>query len=135
MLRVQMQRQQEEHQRQLIELQAKHHKEILDKDMIYRKETSFLKSAFSKAAVWLPHFREMLRMENFCLKVGFNERQTAMLISGKSIFYEGELYSEEHKRKFKTEKEDFQVVKDQKDKSKLILCIEGKPIRVVQGTI
>lgn len=128
MLQAQIQRQQEEHQRQLIELQAKHHKEILDKDMIYRKETSLLKSVISKAAVWFPYLREMLRMENFCLKLGFNEKQTATLISSKPIFYEGELYSEEHKRKFKTENAGFQVVKDPKDKSKLVLCIEGKPI-------
>ena len=128
MLQAQIQRQQEEHQRQLIELEAKHHKEILDKDMIYRKETSLLKSVISKAAVWFPYLREMLRMENFCLKLGFNEKQTATLISGKPIFYEGELYSEEHKRKFKTGNAGFQVVKDPKDKSKLVLCIEGKPI-------
>ena len=96
--------------------------------MVYRKETSFLKSALSKAAVWFPYFREMLRMENFCLKVGLNERQTATFISGKSIFYEGELYSKEHTWKFKTEEAGSQVVKDPNDKSKLVLCIEGKSI-------
>lgn len=41
MLQAQIQRQQEEHQRQLIELQTKHHKEVLDKDMIYRKKRRF----------------------------------------------------------------------------------------------
>ena len=35
-------------------------------------------------------------MEKFCLKVGFNERQTATLISCLLLFYEGEFYSEEH---------------------------------------
>lgn len=44
------------------------------------------------------------------------------------MFYEGELYSEEHKRKFKTEKAGFQVVKDPKDKSKLVLSINGQLI-------
>lgn len=66
--------------------------------------------------------------KKFCLKVGFNERQTAMLISGKPLFYEGELYSEEHKRKFKTERAGFQVVKDPRDKSKLVLAINGQLI-------
>lgn len=42
--------------------------------------------------------------------------------------YEGELYSEEHKRKFKTDRAGFQVVKDPKDKSKLALAINGQPI-------
>lgn len=78
--------------------------------MMHRKETSFLKPAFSKAAVWFHYFREMLRMENFCLKVGFNERQTDMLTNSKPIFYEGELYSEGHKRKFKTKKAGFPIV-------------------------
>ena len=63
-------------------------------------------------------------MEKFCLKVGFNERQTATLISGKPLFYVGELYSEEHRRKFTTEEAGFQVVKDPKDKSKLALIGE-----------
>ena len=67
-------------------------------------------------------------MEKFCLKVGFNERQTATLISGKPLFYEGELYSEEHKRKFTTERAGFQVVKNPKDRSKLALAINGQLI-------
>ena len=67
-------------------------------------------------------------MEKLCLKVGFNERQTATLISGKPLFYKGELYSEEHKRKFKTEEAGFQVVKAPKDKSKLALAINGQLI-------
>ena len=67
-------------------------------------------------------------MERFCLKVGFNERQTATLISGKPLFYEGEFYSEEHKRKFTTERAGFQVVKKPKDRSKLALAINGQLI-------
>ena len=67
-------------------------------------------------------------MEKFCLKVGFNERQTATLISGKPLFYEGELYSEEHRRQFKTERAGFQVVKNPKDKAKLALAINGQLI-------
>ena len=124
----QQMRQQEEHNRQLMELQVKHRREIADKEVAHQEEVSFLKSIIQKAKKCFPLFQEVVYMEKFCLKVGFNERQTATLISGKPLFYEGELYSEEHKRKFKTEKASFQVVKDQKDKSKLVLCIEGKPI-------
>lgn len=128
LLQQQMQRQQEEHNRQLMELQVKHRREMADKEAAHQEEVSFLKSIIQKAKKWFPLFQELVYMEKFCLKVGFNERQTATLISGKPLFYEGELYSEEHKRKFKTEKAGFQVVKDPKDKSKLVLCIEGKPI-------
>lgn len=40
-----------------------------------------------KAQKWFPLFQELVYMEKFCLKVGFNERQTATLISGKPLFY------------------------------------------------
>ena len=128
LLQQQMQRQQEEHHRQLMELQAKHRRELSDKEAEHQKEVSFLKSIIQKAKKWFPLFQELVYMEKFCLKVGFNERQTATLISGKPLFYEGEFYSEEHRRKFTTERAGFQVVKDPKDKSKLALAINGQLI-------
>ena len=111
-----------------MEMQAKHRREMTDKEAEHQKKVSFLKSIISKAQTWFPLFQELVYMEKFCLKVGFNERQTATLISGKPLFYEGELYSEEYKRKFKTEKAGFQVVKDPKDSSKLALAINGQLI-------
>ena len=128
LLQRQMQRQKEEHQRQLMELQAKHRRELSDKEADHQKEVSFLKFIIQKAKKWFPLFQELVYMEKFCLKVGFNERQTATLINGKPLFYEGELYSEEHRRKFTTEEAGFQVVKDPKDKSKLALAINGQVI-------
>ena len=128
LLQKQMERQQEEHSRQLVELQAKYRREMADKEAEHQKEVSFLKSIIQKAKKWFPLFQELVYMEKFCLKVGFNERQTATLISGKPLFYEGELYSEEHRRKFTTEEAGFQVVKDPKDKSKLALAINGQVI-------
>ena len=128
LLQRQMQRQQEEHQRQLMELQAKHRRELSDKEAEHQKEVSFRKSIIQKAKKWFPLFQELVYMEKFCLKVGFNERQTATLINGKPLFYDGELYSEEHRRKFTTEEAGFQVVKDPKDKSKLALAINGQVI-------
>ena len=111
-----------------MELQAKHRREMSDKEAAHQKEVSFLKSVIAKAQTWFPLFQELVYMERFCLKIGFSEMQTATLISGKPLFYEGELYSEEHKRKFKTESAGFQVVKDPKDRSKLALAINGQPI-------
>ena len=118
LLQQQMQRQQEEYS----------HREIVDKEAEHRKEVSYLKSIIQKAKKWFPLFQELVYMEKFCLKVGFDERQTATLISGKPLFYEGELYSKEHRRKFTTERAGFQVVKDPKDKSKLALAINGQLI-------
>ena len=128
LLQQQMQRQHEEHHRQLMELQAKHCRELSDMEAEHQKEVSFLKSIIQKTKKWFPLFQELVYMEKFCLKVGFNERQTSTLISGKPLFYEGELYSEEYKRKFKTDRAGFQVVKDPKDKSKLALAINGQLI-------
>jgi hypothetical protein len=127
-LEANVQQLQTEHQRQLMELQVKHRREMSDKEAEHQKEVSFLKSIIQKAKKWFPLFQELVYMEKFCLKVGFNERQTATLISGKPLFYEGELYSEEHRRKFTTERAGFQVVKDPKDKSKLALSINGQLI-------
>ena len=128
LLQRQMQRQQENHQRQLMELQVKHRRELSDKEAEQQKKVSFLKSIIQKAQKWFPLFQELVYMEKFCLKVGFNARQTATLISGKPLFYEGELYSEEHKRKFTTERAGFQVVKDPTNRSKLALAINGQLI-------
>ena len=128
LLQRQMQRQQENHQRQLMELQVKHRRELSDKEAEQQKKVSFLKSIIQKAQKWFPLFQELVYMEKFCLKVGFNERQTATLISGKPLEYGGELYSEEHRRKFTTERADFKVVKDPADKDKLVLSINRKPI-------
>ena len=128
LLQQQMERQQEEHSRQLMELHAQHRREMADKEAEHQKEVSFLKSIIQKAKKWFPLFQELVHMEKFCLKVGFNEKQTATLISGKPLFYEGELYSEEHRRKFTTERAGFQVVKDPTDKSKLALAINGQVI-------
>ena len=49
-------------------------------------------------------------------------------VSGKPLEYAGELYSEEHKRKFTTEKAGFQVLKDPTDGTRLVLAIDRKPI-------
>lgn len=54
------------------------------------------------------------------------EIQTATLIKGKPLEYVGELYSEEHKGKFSTEKVGFQVVKAPMGETELLFCINKK---------
>lgn len=61
--------------------------------------------------------------------VGFDERQTATLVSGKPLIYEDELYSEEHKRKVTTGKVDCKVMRALKNKAtKSVLAIDRQPI-------
>ena len=45
---------------------------------------------------WFPQIKDMINIERLCLAVGFNKEQTATLLTGKPIEYNGELYSEEH---------------------------------------
>ena len=63
-----------------------------DEDIRHKQEISFLKAVIARVAAWFPYFREMLRIENLCRLVGFDERQTATLVKGKSLEYAGELY-------------------------------------------
>ena len=127
-LQDRIQTMQADHSREIREMQQKHGREIADKDTRHKQEISFLKTVIAKAAAWFPYFREMLRIENLCRLVGFDERQTATLVKGKPLEYAGELYSEEHGRKFTTEKAGFQVVKDPTDGTRLVLAIDRKPI-------
>lgn len=117
-----------DHSRQMAEVERKHRREIADKETKHKEEISFLKTVIARAAAWFPYFREMLRIENLCRLIGFDERQTATLVKGKPLEYAGELYSEEHKRKFTTEKAGFQVLKDPTDGTRLVLAIDRKPI-------
>ena len=119
---------QTDHSRQMAEVERKHRREIADKEAKHKEEISFLKTVIARAAAWFSYFREMLRIENLCHFVGFSDGQPAMLVKGKPLEYAGELYSEEHKRKFKTEKAGVQVMKDPTDGTKLVLAIDRKPI-------
>lgn len=56
LLQKQMERQQEEHSRQLVELQAKYRREMADKEAAHQEEVSFLKSIIQKAKKWFPLF-------------------------------------------------------------------------------
>ncbi len=127
-LQTQIQTMQTDHSRQMAEIQQKHRREIADKEAKHKEEISFLKTVIARAAAWFPYFREMLRIENLCRLVGFSDGQTATLVKGKPLVYAGELYSEVHRRKFKTEKAGVQVMKAPTDGTKLVLAIDRKPI-------
>ena len=118
---------QADHSREIREMQQRHGREIADKDTRHKQEISFLKTVIAKAA-WFPYLREMLHIEKLCRLVGFDERQTETLVKGKPLEYAGKLYSEEHGRRFTTEKAGFQVVKDPTDGTRLVLAIDRKPI-------
>lgn len=124
-LQAKIQTMQTEHNRQMLDMLQKHIKELQTKDTEHKKEVSRLTALLNKILKWIPQIKGMLNLERLCLAVGFNQEQTAVLMMGKPLEYSGELYSEEHKRKF--------MAKDVKakvftDKGKFVLTIDLKPI-------
>lgn len=97
-------------------------------DTEYKKEVSGLKRLIEKLCAWFPLAKEILRVESLCHLIGFDERQTVMLISGEPLIYAGELYSEEHKRKFTVENVTARIAADDTDRRKLTLKIDKQPI-------
>ena len=77
--------------------------------------------------VWPAASKEM-HIEKLCRLVGFDERQTETLVKGKPLEYAGKLYSEEHGRRFTTEKVRLSSVESPDGWGKLVLAIARKPI-------
>ena len=119
---------QTDHSREIWEMQQKHGREITDKDTRHKQEISFLKTVIARVAAWFSYFCEMLHIEKLCRLVGFDERQTETLVKGKQLEYAGKLYSEEHGRRFTTEKVRLSSVESPDGWGKLVLAIARKPI-------
>lgn len=128
-LQAKIQTMQSEHSRELTTMQAQHTTETANLTKRHEKEVSLLKTIISKATTWFPYFREMIRMENVCRTVGFDDEQTATLIKGKPLEYSGELYSEEHNCQFPVERVTAQITPNPTDKRKLQLNIDKVPFK------
>lgn len=128
-LQTKIQTMQSEHSRELTTMQARHTTEKANLTNRHEKEISLLKAIISKATMWFPYFREMIRMESVCRTVGFDDEQTTTLIMGKPLEYSGELYSEEHNCKFAVERVTAQITPDPTDKRKLQLNIDKVPFK------
>ena len=124
-LKAQMQRMQEQHGKQIRNLQGIHNQELEAKD----KEISRLNTLLEKAFKWFPMLREMLKMEKLCAAIGFTKEMIESLLTKKeAIRCNGRIYSEEHKRKFDIRNDIFKVEKNPSDDGKLILTINRQPI-------
>ena len=127
-LQTQMQTLRADHCKELMAVQARHLTETADIKKQYEKDLSFFQMLVRKASAWFPHFRELLRMDEFCRKIGFNDAQTETLIRGKSLKYSGTLYSEMHRKQFKAENVIARISPDETNGRKFILKIDGLPI-------
>ena len=124
-LKVQMQQMQEQHGKQIRNLQGIHNQEIEAKD----KEISRLNTILEKASNWFPLLKEMLRMEKLCYAIGFTKDMINSLLTKKeAIRCNGKIYSEEHRRRFEIKNDIFKVEKSLADDNKLVLTINRKPI-------
>lgn len=118
-LQARIQTMQAAHSKEPAAMQARHAAEATNLTEQHEKEVSLLKTALSKAVKRFPYFRRMIRMESVCRTVGFEDKQTAALIKGRTPEYGGELYSEEHDCKFPVERVTVQITPDPTDKRKL----------------
>lgn len=122
-LQTQMQTLRADHCKELMAVQARHMTETADIKKQYEKDLSFFQMLVRKASAWFPHFRELLRMDEFCRKIGFNDAQTETLIRGKSLKYSGTLYSEMHRKQFKAENVIARISPDETNGRKFILVV------------
>ena len=124
-LKAKMQQMQEQHGKQIRNLQGIHNQELEAKD----REISRLNSLLEKAHRWFPMFKEMLRMEKLCAVIGFTKDLIENLLTKKeAIQCSGKIYSEEHRRKFDIKNDVFRVEKHPMDSGKLMLTINRQPI-------
>ena len=107
-LKAKMQQMQEQHGKQIRNLQGIHNQELEAKD----REISRLNSLLEKAHKWFPMFKEMLRMEKLCAVIGFTKDMIeSLLTKEEAIQCSGKIYSEEHRRKFDIKNDIFRVEK------------------------
>ena len=119
-LKAKMQQMQEQHGKQIRNLQGIHNQELEAKD----REISRLNTLLEKAFKWFPMLKEMLRMEKLCATIGFTKEMIESLLTKKeAIQCSGKIYSEEHRRKFDIKNDVFRVEKHPMDSGKLILTI------------
>ena len=124
-LQTRIQTMQADHSRQLLDMQQKHINELAQTETNLKREISQLTVLLNKTLKWFPQIKDMINIERLCLAIGFNKEQTATLLTGKPIEYNGELYSEKHKRKFMAKDVKAKVFSDN---GKFILTIDLRPI-------
>ena len=124
-LKVQMQQMQEQHGRQIRNLQGIHNQELEAKD----KEISRLNTILEKAFCWFPLLKEMLRMEKLCYVIGFTKGIVdSLLYKREAIRCSGKIYSEEYRRRFEIKNATFKIEQSPVDGNKLVLTINRQPI-------
>ena len=124
-LKAQMQQMQEQHGKQIRNLQGIHNQELEAKD----REISQLNSLMEKVFDWFPMVKEILRMEKLLAVIGFTKGMIdRLMVKKEALQCSGKIYSEEYRRRFETKNDIFRVEKNPTDCNKLVLTINRQPI-------
>ena len=124
-LKAKMQQMQEQHGKQIRNIQGIHNQELEAKD----KEISRLNTILDKAFCWFPLIKEMLRMEKLCYVIGFTKGMVdSLLYKREALRCSGKIYSEEYRQRFETKNVIFKIERSPIDKNKLMLIINQQPI-------
>ena len=101
---------------------------IRSMEATHNRNSEKLRQELKKIYDLFPDIREMLRMESLCRQIGFSEGTIRKLLNMNSIDFEGEIYSEEHHRRFETKHSSARIEKDPSQLNKLGLAIDGLDI-------
>jgi hypothetical protein len=71
-----------------------------------------------------PGIKELLRMENLCRHLGFEENLIKMILEMKPVGFKGKLYSSEYQRHFETEHSVAEIKSSVNEPNKLRLTID-----------
>ena len=124
-LKAQMQQMQEQHGKQIRNLQGMHNQELEAKD----REIFRLNSLMEKVFDWFPMVKEILRMEKLLAVIGFSKDMIdRLMVKKEALQCSGKIYSEEYRRRFETKNDIFRVEKNPTDSNKLVLTINRQPI-------
>ena len=124
-LKAKMQQMQEQHGKQIRNIQGIHNQELEAKD----KEISRLNTILEKALCWFPLLKEMLRMEKLCYVTGFTKGMVdSLLYKREALRCSGKIYSEEYRQRFETKNVIFKIERSPINKNKLMLTINQQPI-------
>lgn len=97
------------------QIMQKEHKTLIDK---LEQELKRIHSLF-------PKLKELLRIENLCKHLGFNDELTKKILEMKPVGFRGKLYSAEYQRKFETERSVAEIKQHPTEKDKLQFTIDG----------
>ncbi len=125
-LKAKMQQMQEQHGKQIRNIQGIHNQELEAKSKEISRLNTILEKSIQLVSIAQ---RNVKNGKAFCYAIGFTKDMVNSLLTKKeAIRCNGKIYSEEHRRKFEIKNDIFKIEKNPTDDSKLVLTINRQPI-------